>query len=155
MITSSALIGALLKIIHPELYAAGKRCCQKLYENPAQVTKADLLHEVLTFWSAPFTALSVIANRKSPFHRDNGARHGWPDLLVALGQYENGRFELPGLGLRLRYQPGTVIGLTGRVLQHGATCNGDRACISYYMKEAVVGALGEDNVGWANIYNLL
>ena len=37
------------------------------------------------------------------------------DILVALGEYENGRIEFPGLGSRLKYDPGTIVAFMGRL----------------------------------------
>ena len=72
------------------------------------------------------------------------------DILVALGEYENGRIEFPGLGSRLKYDPGTIVAFTGRVLQHGSNCPGDRACIVYHMKLNVVEELGVTLPSWVN-----
>ena len=72
------------------------------------------------------------------------------DILVALGEYENGRIEFPGLGSRLRDDPGTIVAFTGRVLQHGPNCPGDRACIVYHMKLNVVEELGVTLPSWVN-----
>ena len=34
---------------------------------------------------------------------------------LALGEYENGRIEFPGLGSRLKYDPGTIVTFMGRL----------------------------------------
>jgi len=75
-------------------------------------------------------------------------------MLLAVGEYENGRIEFPGLGIRFKYNPGTALAFTGRVLQHGATCPGDRACITYHMKENVFDELGITKPSWANRFSL-
>lgn len=149
-IHASAIIGGMLSIIHPELYSVGVASLRAIGENPRSIEKGHQLSEVLRLWSAPFTAITTISNTDTPYHRDNGSAHPWFDILVAVGNYENGRLELPGLGMRFKYDPGTVVALTGRVLQHGANCAGDRACIVYHMRENVVQELGLASPPWMN-----
>jgi len=147
---ASALVGGILSVVHPELYSAGIECLRVLNNDPGSVHKGKALAAVLKVWSSPFTAITTISNRETPYHRDNGSAHSWLDILVALGEYENGRIEFPGLGMRLKYDPGTVVAFTGRVLQHGASCPGDRACIVYHMKLNVVEKLGATLPSWVN-----
>lgn len=142
-------MGGVLNIIHPELYGVGIEALRAFKEHPEKISKGEQLSAVLNVWSSPFTAITVISNRDTPYHRDNGANHPWFDILLAVGEYENGRLELPGLGMRFKYDPGTAVSLTGRVLQHGATCPGDRACIVYHMRSNVVQKLGIPSPLWA------
>jgi hypothetical protein len=135
---TSAILGGILSIVHPELYAVEIMSLKLINDNANLVTKGDQLAAVLQGWSSPFTAITTISNRDTPYHRDNGSAHPWFDILLALGAYEHGRIEFPGLGLRCKYDPGAVVALAGRVLRHGATCPRDRACIAYHMKEKVI-----------------
>jgi hypothetical protein len=59
------------------------------------------------------------------------------DILVALGGYQDRVLDLPGVSIRFHYAPGTVVAIAGQVIAHTANCNGDRACITYYMKKKV------------------
>jgi len=147
---ASALLGGILSIAHPDLYCVGIECLRALNANPYSIHKGEALGTVLRIWSSPFTAITTISNRDTPYHRDNGSAHQWLDILVAVREYENGRIEFPGLGMRLKYDPGTVVAFTGRVLRHGANCPGDRACIVYHMKESVVERLGIRKPSWVN-----
>ena len=62
----------------------------------------------------------------------------WYDLLATLGNYKNCKLELPGLGISLDYRPGTVVGLSGMVLQHQVSSfEGDRLCYAYFMRDNV------------------
>ena len=149
-IRASALIGGIMSIVHPELYAVGIKCLKAINEGRHSIYKGKALAVVLKLWSSPFTAMTVISNRDTPYHRDNGSAHEWLDIMVALGEYENGQIEFPGLGMRFKYDPGTVVAFTGRVLRHGANCPGDRACIVHHMKERVVEELGITKPSWAN-----
>ena len=149
---SHILIGGLLGILQPELYDVGKSGILTFTEDPALVTNPNDLQEALTWWNMPFNAISIIAQHRSPLHRDTYGRKEWMDLLVALGSYDHGRFQLPGLNLTLKYNPGCVVAFSGMLLQHGADCSsGERACIAVYMCDNVHERLGSPVVGYANI----
>ena len=70
------------------------------------------------------------------------------DILVTLGSYEEGALDLLGLGIQLHYTPGAVVAIAGRVIAHSAYCNGDRACIAYYMRDKVQAWLGLCKPEW-------
>jgi len=93
-------------------------------------------------WSTPFNGVSVISNRSTPLHRDCNSRKEWMDMLVALGMYNLGNLTVPGVGIEFVYNPGTVVGILGKVLQHGAECDGERACLAFYMRDKVQERLG-------------
>lgn len=147
---ASAIMGGILSIVHPELYAVGIASLKQLNQDSNSVTKGDRLAAVLREWSSPLTAITTISNRDTPYHRDNGSAHPWFDILLALGEYQHGRLEFPGLGIRFKYDPGAVVALAGRILRHGAACPGDRACIVYHMKEKVIERLGLSKPSWVN-----
>ena len=50
-------------------------CMQLIRENPEFVAKNEGLETIMKMWSAPFTGLSVMNNRQTPTHRDNGGGH--------------------------------------------------------------------------------
>lgn len=112
--------------------------------------KTNKLPTILKSWTSPFTALSVIINRETPYHRDNGSCHAWMDILLTVGDYQDGRIEFPGLGFRLKYDSGTLVALTGRLVRHGANFRGHRACIAYYMRQNVSEAVGAGTPSWMN-----
>lgn len=96
--------------------------------------------------------MSVMVNRATPCHRDVNGRNNWMDLLVTLGEYSLGRLELPGLGIRLVYDPRTVVGILGKVISHGVgEVNGDRTCMAYYMRDGVHERLGLPPGSWMNV----
>jgi hypothetical protein len=148
---TSALIGAILSIIHPELYHSGRDTLLALARQPTKVKEADLYVNLLQYWSSGFSGMSVISNRECPMHRDIQARKPWYDILATFGDYKDGRLELPNLGIRLEYNPGTVVGLAGRVVRHGvAHCTGNRVCLAYYMRDTVHERAGIQAPGWMN-----
>lgn len=58
--------------------------------------------------------------------------------------------EFPGLGMRARYETGTLTCFSGRLLQHGVSgWTGDRVCYAYYMKDDVHERAGIKAAGWA------
>ena len=148
---STAILGGVLSVIHPALYEAGMIALRRLWNNPDLVDRPLLLKEVLSLWSVPFSGVSIISNRSTPLHRDCNSRKEWMDLLVALGKYQRGIMTLPGLGVELLYNPGTVVGIAGRVLQHGVECDGERACLAYYMRDKVHERLGVRAPSWFNL----
>jgi len=99
----------------------------------------------------PFTGLSVMNNRQTPTHHNNGGGHRWMDVLASVGPYLAGWLHLPGLGYQMMYKSGTVVGLTGRVVLHGAHANGQHACFAFYFCENVMKALGIPSPAWAKI----
>ena len=60
---SSALIGSILRITHPELYQQEIEALTVLSSEGAKfVDNPDQLLRALKVWTSPFTALSVITN---------------------------------------------------------------------------------------------
>lgn len=158
----SELLGGVLSVIHPELYNIAREAMIKLSSGPESggpwvpCEEVPRLHDVLSTWGHPWTALSVMVNRSTPFHRDVNGRNSWMDLLVTVGDYKLGRLELPGLGVRLVYDPWTVVGLLGKVVRHGAgEVDGERACIAYYMRNGVHERLGLRAGTWMNVAHYL
>ena len=151
---SNALLGALLNVMHPELYHQAREGLIQLYNHPNFIRdgEQEALLAALRTWTNPFSALQVIVNRETPLHRDVRGRNAWYDMLVSLGNYTDGRFEVPGIGLRLNYPPGTVIGICSWALLHGAgKVNGDRICLAYFMRNKVLERLGIPAANWRKV----
>lgn len=54
-------------------------------------------------------------------------------ILVSLGEYDDGQFELPDLNMTLKYNPGCLVAFSGSLLQHRADClGGQHACVAFY-----------------------
>jgi hypothetical protein len=135
---SNAIFSAILAVIHPKLYDAGMETIKCLRDTPQDP------RDVLSRWASVFSGVAVISNRSTPPHRDASSRFHWYDILVTLGRYRNCNLKLPGLGISLEYSPGTVVGISGKVVEHEVPdFEGDRVCYAYFMR---------DNVHeWANI----
>ena len=147
----TALVGGILSIIQLDLYQLGCQALQNLSENPDLTDNPVELLCALQSWYSPFSALTVISNRLTPFHQDLQGWPEWFDMLIALGECLHGQLSLPGLGLVLQYNPSTIAAFSGKILQHGATCNGNCACIVYYMRDNVLEWLKEPHISWTNI----
>ena len=130
---SNAILSAILRVVHPQLYVAGRETLNRLRQS-TEIKGQDVLKK----WTSVFSGVSVIGNRTTPAHHDGRSRHHWYDLLTALGPYRNCNLELPGLGLSLEYGPGAVVGLSGMMLEHEVpSFSGERVCYAYFMRDAV------------------
>ena len=134
----NALMSAAVAIMHPDMYRAGRDTLIKLGKQEHAKNDPDGMADVLAKWGAVFNGVNVISNRQTPLHRDNYSSAEWYDLLATVGDYANGVLELPTVGVRLKYPPGTLVALSGRVLRHGASeVDGDRLCLAWYMRSSV------------------
>jgi hypothetical protein len=139
---SSALLSAVLRVIHPDQYLMGRSAIEKMGEQ-------EPLIAILGIWISVFNAVQILSNRETPRHRDRSFPP-WYDILTTVGPYHSAMFELPGIGLRFPYHSGTIICLCGRILRHGVSeADGDRVCLAYYMRENVQRRLGSTFAGWS------
>ncbi|KDQ53081.1 hypothetical protein JAAARDRAFT_137875 [Jaapia argillacea MUCL 33604] len=129
---SGALMSAILRVIHPKLYDAGRLALTRLMLEDEEVW------DVLKVWPSVYSAMSIISNRLTPPHQDTQSQASWYDLLATVGPYPDAVMALPGLGLRLRYGAGMVVGFSGILLRHCVPANdSDRICYIYYMRDKV------------------
>jgi Oxygenase domain of the 2OGFeDO superfamily len=152
----SALIGGILSIIHPDLYKAGIEAFDQLAHDHSKVQEHDEYLQLLQYWTTPFSGMSIISNRETPIHQDVQTRDSWYDVLLTVGDYSNGRVELPTFGVRLQYDPGTIVALSGKVVPHGVPkCDGNRVCLAYFMRKNVHERAGVHAASWmtADRYN--
>jgi hypothetical protein len=152
MFESSALMGSLLSIIHPEMYRRSIEAFSYLADHPELVKEGKGVHQVLGSWSLPFSGYLLISNCCTPLHRDNSARPEWYDLLATFGSYTDGVLEFPGLGLTIEYPPGSLVALCGKVIQHAVPeVKGNRVCIAHYMKDNIHQRLQVPAAGWMTL----
>ncbi|KAF8267260.1 hypothetical protein EI94DRAFT_1701155 [Lactarius quietus] len=104
---TNSILSTILAVIHPALYLAGQSALGIIRER-AEIRGQD--QQVLSKWTSSFSGISVIANRITLPHHDTQSRHNWklPRLQSAAA----------GLGISLDYGPGTVVGLSGMMLEH-------------------------------------
>ena len=150
---STAFLGAVLAVAHPATYRTGMECVNTI-GNSKRVAKSENLQELMEVWSSPFTTTSLMSNRDTLLHRDVGGSAKYMDFLVSVGTYTSGEFKAPGLGLRFWYRPGTVVGLLGRVVRHGAAAYGGRLCLAQYLRESVIEDLEIPAPDWVYLQDL-
>jgi hypothetical protein len=151
---TAAILGGITALINPSLFKVGMTCLDNISRNPDCISKNDNLFDILSYWSSPYMGQSLISNRDTPLHRDNGGGYACMDLLVTLGKYKNGWFNVPGLGYNFYYPSGTVVGICGRVVRHGATAVGERVCWSQYCRCNVLKAFDVEEPDWVSIGQL-
>lgn len=139
---TNALLAAAMAIMHPELYQAGTATMAALPDE-ANAAGVEEIAEVVGKWDSVFNAVSVMINRQSPYHRDPNSPQQSFDLLATFGDYPDGWMVIPTIGKRFDYRPGTVMAFSGHLLRHGVNeVNGNRGCLAYYMRPAVMKWVG-------------
>jgi len=136
---SLCILGAVLSTIHPIAAKQGLVIMHGIANGTIQNEATNSLDQARLVWPSPFTALSIISNRETELHRDCKGFAPFYDLITTVGDYMHGRFEVPGIGLRFGYDPGTMIGIYGKVLEHGvAEVDGDRFCVVQFFHRKVL-----------------
>lgn len=155
MAESLALMGAFLRIAHPELYYAGRMAFQTIIDNPTMMKdgEEDAALTLLQFWTTPFTGYGLISNCFTPFHRDNNSQGSWFDFLTTVGEYERGsRLILKNLDMELQYDSGTMVALLGKLVRHGTTnFTGNRICLAQYMRDNVLDRCRIQSPPWMTV----
>ena len=130
---SGGLLDGILAVTHPDLYRSAQELMAKLSTDHAPS------NHLMQAWPSCFTAVQVISNRLSPWHRDLSSMPGWYDLLLTLGSYgETAVLELPSLGVAVPYDSGSGVLITSKLLLHGVPrVPMDRICYAFYMRRAV------------------
>lgn len=145
-------MGALLSIVHPQLYRTGRAAFMKIVNDPSLVKEGDAVLEILKLWTSPFSGYGLISNCTTPLHRDNNSQGAWFDFLTTIGPYSGSRLMLHNLGLEVQYDSGTMVALLGKLIRHGTTeASGSRICIAQYMRDNVLERLGMEAPGWIDL----
>ncbi|KIK77330.1 hypothetical protein PAXRUDRAFT_167227, partial [Paxillus rubicundulus Ve08.2h10] len=147
-----AILWATLMVMHPELYASGRETFLKL----ASSTQDQDMQQIIPEWSTVYSprglsilTVSVIVNQATPFHRDLSYHVQWLDMLATIGLDPDLHIKLDNLSVRLAYSPGTLLGLSGKVLQHGVlVLVSDRVCLAYHMRDNVQEGVGVHRCDW-------
>ena len=149
---TSAILDAILAIVHPALYRVACHVLEKFRG------LEDRFADAVRLWPTCFNVLHVIVNRESPFHRDTSARAGWLDMLISLGTYggSGAIMALRNLGVSVAYKTGSIVLITSRVVMHGVPpVPADRICYAWFMKDVVHHRMGVPDPGWTTIQDIL
>ena len=126
-----ALLSGILSIAHPTQYDMGLKI-------HASMKSRGLCRDALACWPSAQTAISVISNRATPFHRDEKGRMQWYDLLTSIGPYTKAPLYLSPLDIRFDNTPGSVCLFSGMAMRHGVRkCTGSRIAIASYLRDDV------------------
>ncbi|RDX41198.1 hypothetical protein OH76DRAFT_1365003, partial [Lentinus brumalis] len=109
---SGALLSAILRVVHPEMYAAGKASLSRMSADPS-------IAAALRTWPTVFNTVQIISNRATPFHRDTSGAPPWFDVLMTLGPYDRAELVLRNLGIQIAYKPGTIAPICSQLVHHG------------------------------------
>lgn len=135
---TNALIGVLLSLVHPELYRVQMDVLHEICRGKLKVNHDEHMQALFNHWSTPFTAFALIVNRETPYHRDTQGGQTMLDVLATFGRYSNGHLNVPLLGSRFVYNPGTLFILPGHLLEHGASQTpGERVCLASFFRPNV------------------
>lgn len=131
------LLCAAMNVMHPSQV----QCMDRLRR--ALVEHQQVVHAVERWTATPFNALSIIANRETPFHRDPKTHVRCYDGMVSVGPYRGAKLVMETLGVIVENSPGTLVAAPGKVVIHGTSrAVGDRICYAYYCREAVFERMG-------------
>ena len=123
---SLCLLGAVFALIHPQLVAIGLSILRGFQKDLICTNTTKNLGPVRLLYPSPATAFSIISNRETHLHQDGKGYSPYYDIIMTLGNYTDGRLEVPGIGLQFKYNPGTIVGICGKALAHGVReVNGD------------------------------
>ena len=137
-----AIISGVLYIIHPSQYTMGRQI-------HAQLLSKDLCKETVESWPSVFTALSVITNRSTPYHRDDQGNWSWYDMLTSIGPYDVAPLYVSPFRFRIDNVPGSLCAFSGMGLRHGVReCDRPRISFAWYMRENVRVGAGIPSASW-------
>ena len=146
---SGALCSAILRVIHPELYRAGREALLRAAHEP-------LVRNAMEFWPSIFHSVHLIANRESTFHRDISGSPTWMELLVTLGTYDRATLVARNLGIQFAYSPGSIIALSSYLVHHGvAQVSSDRLCYAWFMNSDLTRNFNVPPVPWVRHTDVL
>lgn len=143
-----------MAIMHPEMYHNAREMMIRLgrWAKTRPNNNKNEIGGVLEVWPNIFSVVSVMVNRATPVHFDKMGRPQFLDLLMTVGNYEELDMVVPTIGMRLRYNPGTILAMSGQLLMHGVgAVEGNRGIVSFYMRDNVHKMVGVPRCDYANI----
>ena len=148
------LLDKLIGAISPQLHQAASEAMLKVgcggLGIGSKTWGEDKIAEVARSWPVAVSGISVISNRASVCHMDLNGHKEWYDFLLTAGTYNECWFRLPDLDLKLKYLPGTVVALNGRILKHEVVewKGGDRVCYAHWIRPTILKALSVEAPSW-------
>ena len=133
-----------LSLINLGLFKQGLDMLHKLCQ-------LDTTKEIAQQWQSVYTGISIICNRRTPFHWDSKGRPEWYNTLVSYSARRTWPLlSIWDLGLDLNYASRTVVSFCGTILEHQVSSWGvrDRICYAHFMWELVRKRLDVSPAGW-------
>lgn len=138
---AGALMSGIMRVMHPDQY----RMAWEMMVRLKSVRPLAALHT----WPTLFNAVTIVANRQCPLHREPEGSYPWYDILVSIGSYKTAPMYLRSLGFQVLNGPGTIVGFSGKTVCHGvADAAGHRICHAFYMRESIQDFLGVRPANW-------
>jgi len=139
------LLNAIVAMTAPELFHCGAQATKEL--------RKVAMHPSTNLWRSVYSGMTIIANRRTPTHRDTGGALQHFDLLLSAGDHRNAELHVPDITIKLEYNPGTAVLIMGRALAHSVplTWRGSRICLAHYIKKEVHGRLGISRPGFVHL----
>lgn len=146
------ILNHILALTAPKQHKAGIEAQEKILEDDRQVLTGKA-KDTMNNWPSVFSGISVISNRITPPHRDRGGSFLDFDILASTGTHKKATLQLPDAGLTLGYQPGVVVLLLGKLLQHAAPSwkGGERACYAHFMRGNVLDRYSTTPRSWVTL----
>ena len=132
IIEFQGVIGGIMSVIHPEQHFEGRGAFLSRLHSKAKGTADEAC------LGTGFTGLSVISERETLLHHDGQNADWMYDILVNIAADVDPdiQAELPGIGIRFRYNSGTVLSILGKAIRHGVSkTNIDRYCLAFFMRQ--------------------
>ena len=147
---TTILLNSITALTHRPLYLSGHKAISRLKQ--ARLLKAKVqTHDHVESWNSVYSGISVISNRITVRHRDDGGSSPWYDLLLSAGTHQKAFLHLDDIKAQLSYNPGTVVMVCGKVLSHSLPewSGGERICLAHWMRKEVHYRLGIYSPEWS------
>lgn len=139
--TTESFWNAITAAAAPGLFQAGAAAISAVLQ---KLSSEFVKSPAMSQWPSIFSGLEVIVNRTTLSHRDPGGSTTLFDLLVSLGKSHAAKITLPDVQAELDYFPGTMLLISGIVLEHavGPWGDGERYVIAHFMKDKIHDRMG-------------
>jgi hypothetical protein len=148
MSDTTALLSAILRVVHPDLFRAGASVIRAQGQDPD-------LRPAIEIWASAFNGMSAISNRATHLHADRQTRSTWFDVLATIGGDDNLTLNMPDIGIQLGYSSGTVVAICGSVLRHEVPASiKERLCCASFMRDKVHDRARVESPYWPRMMDL-
>lgn len=115
----NTIVGAVLAVVHPRLYAVQMDVMVRLSEYCVEFKTDPALLRLLEMWPSPFNTVTMTTNRETPLHRHTTGGVLMPEIFGTFGGHPHCRLEVPLLSGRFEYSTGTCFIMPPMLLEHG------------------------------------